>query len=179
MRLLTNALMLLLVLYCNSLHASDNASVEGRLKAAADTTSLDSPGTDPWHWKIDVTVYDSDGKKPKTGTIEAWYADDKMHSVMTLDGASLTTLRVGHDIYRSDPGATNFVPLEAVFMQALDPIPSNVLDPSVKARLVAQKVGNMRLDCIEPTFDLPKANTFAVGAPLSYCFSAGTDNFVV
>ena len=32
-----------------------------RLKAMMDATSLDSAEAGSWHWKMDVTVYDSDG----------------------------------------------------------------------------------------------------------------------
>ena len=103
-------------------------------KTAIDSTSLESPDIRPWHWKMDVTLYDVDGKNPQAGGIEVWYADGNMRSVLTLDGTQLTTLRLGDHLYRSDGDAEKFLPLEIVFMQALNPIPDGILNASVKLK---------------------------------------------
>ena len=59
-----------------------------------DSTSLDSADAGSWHWKMDLTVYDFNGRNPRAGSIEAWRSDRNMRTVMTLEGAQLTTLRV-------------------------------------------------------------------------------------
>jgi hypothetical protein len=173
---------LLLLLLCNGVANAQSkpaSSTSDKLKAAIEVTSLQAPGIRPWHWKMDVTLYDADGKNPKSGSFEAWYADGKMRSLLTLDGAQLTTLRLGDQLYRSDGDVEKFVPLEIVFMQALNPIPDGFLDPSVKLKLSSPKIGKVPLNCIEASFTLPEANTFTTDGPLSYCFMAGTDQFVI
>jgi TonB family protein len=182
MRLQAAAPVLALLLSCQSVavaQSNTTGTAADKLRIALDNNSLQSPGIRPWHWKMDVTLYDADGKNPKPGSIEAWYAEGKMRSVLTLDGVQLTTLRLGDQLYRSEGDAEKFVPLEIVFMQALNPIPDGFLDPSVKLKLSSSKSAKIALDCVQPSFTLPQADTFSTDSPLSYCFLAGTDHFVV
>ena len=55
-------------------HGADKSKeIADRLKAVADVSSLDVPaGVQPWHWKMDVTLWDVDGKNPQQAGIEVW-----------------------------------------------------------------------------------------------------------
>jgi TonB family protein len=82
-------------------------------------------------------------------------------------------------LYRSDGDAEKFLPLEIVFMHALNPIPDGLIDTSVKLKLASLKSGNLKLDCVQPSFTLPEADTFTTEPLLSYCFLTGTDQFAI
>ncbi|HEY2860450.1 MAG TPA: hypothetical protein VGJ21_18670 [Terracidiphilus sp.] len=146
-----------------------------------DSTSLDSADAGSWHWKMDLAVYDFNGRNPRAGSIEVWRSDRNTRTVMTLEGAQLTTLRVGDKLYRSDGDGNKFLPLEAAFMQVLDPIPNSLLDPSVRLKLVERKLGKTKVDCVQPTLQMPELETYdnATGDRLDFCAIGGTDHFVV
>jgi hypothetical protein len=156
-----------------------SAQAAEKLKSVIELTTLDVPGIRPWHWKMDVTLYDADGKKPQTGNIEAWFSDGAMRTTFTLGDDKMTTLRLGDNLYRTDADPAKFIPLEIVFMNALRPVPSELLDPGISLKFLVQSVGKSRLDCVQPSFTLPKANTFIEDTPLSYCLEQGTDHFLV
>jgi TonB family protein len=173
------AFLILTVWTCSvtSLHGQA-ADPSVKLKAMMDATALDSDGVGPWHWKMDVMAYDSSGSNPKAGSIEVWRAGGNMRTVMTLDRTEITTLRVGNELYRSDGDAKKVQPLEAVFMQVLNPIPGELLDPAVKLKFVQRKAGKAKLDCIETTIKTPDANTFAPERPVAFCALPDTSHFV-
>src|SRR6185312_11319903 len=77
------------------LHAADKAQLAARLKSAAEYTSLDSSGLRPWHMALDITLYDIDGKNPKSATAEIWAADGNMKMVESVAGVQITSLRNG------------------------------------------------------------------------------------
>lgn len=120
------------------------------LKSMIAATSLDSADAGSWHWKMDVTVYDFNGKNPEVGSIEAWRAGRNMRTLMTLSGGQLTTLRVENELYRSDGDSEKFSPLEAAFMQVLNPIPNNLLDPSVKFKRTKRNAGSRNWTAFRP-----------------------------
>ena len=150
-----------------------------KLQALLDATALDSKEAGSWHWKMDVTVYDVEGKNPKTGNIEVWRSNEGMRTVMNLEGAELTTLRIAGKLYRSAGDPEKFIPLDSAFMQVLNPIPSGLVDPSIKLKLNQRKKGQIKLDCVQPTFKMPDADTFSMDSPISFCSLADTDHFVV
>jgi hypothetical protein len=155
--------------------AADPAAL---LKSMIEATSLDSADAGSWHWKMDVTVYDFNGKNPVPGSIEVWRSDGNMRTVMTAAAAQQTTLRVGNKLYRSGDDSPNFSRLEAAFMQVLNPIPNEFLDPSLKLKLVGQKAGKTKLNCVEPTLGKPGTAMLDASARLDFCAMDGTDGFV-
>lgn len=177
MRTPSLALLMSVVLGCCSLVAvGESADPAARLKAMMEETALDSPEAGSWHWKIEATVYDFDGKNPKPGSIEIWHSGRNMRTVMALDGEQLTTLRAENRLYRSSGDPLKFSTLEAAFIQLLNPIPSNVAMPSVKLRMAQRKLRKDKLDCVQPTFSMPDIPTYNTDFRLEFC--ALNDHFV-
>ncbi len=142
-------------------------------------STLDGAVVRPWHWKMDVTLYDADGKNPQDGSIEAWYADGNMRTSMTLGTDHLTVLRVGDALYGDNEISEAFIPLQIALMEVTHPIPDTLLSSEVTLKLADRKVGQAKLSCVEPVFILPQANTFTMDTRLSYCRMEDTSQFVV
>src|SRR5258708_6585869 len=104
MRLRSTSLYLALaILLAPWLHASDNSQqLRDRLKAAADLSALEGHNLHPWHWKLDISVFDKDGKNPAPGSLEMWFSDGKMLSVASLGADRVTYLRIGDTLYGTD-----------------------------------------------------------------------------
>ena len=66
-------------------------------------------------------------------------------------------------------------------MQVLDPIPNGLLDPSVKLKQVERKLGKTKVDCVQPTLQMPEWENYVAdqtGDRLDFCAIGGTDHFV-
>jgi len=167
---------------CASLvsHAADKSSVAATaaLQSMMQSSSLDVPGVLPWHWKMDVILYDADGKTQQNANLEVWYADGNMRTSMTLGADHLTLLRVGDALYGDNDISDAFVPLQIALMEATHPIPDTLVSSTVNLKLTARKVGQIKLNCVEPVFVLPEANTFTMDAQLSFCRTDDTSQFV-
>ncbi|MES2392198.1 MAG: hypothetical protein V4555_11195 [Acidobacteriota bacterium] len=160
-----------LVCLLSPAHAADRSQqLAERLKAAVAASTLD-PSLGPWHWKLDVTLYDAKGQNPQQGTIEVWASPNGMRTVETLGATTIATLRVGNQLFRTPGDDTAILPLDLLLQQALKPIPDAVYQPKVRLKLVARKAGQQTLDCIEPTLVDPDAALVYSGTGLSYCLA--------
>src|ERR1700761_3213470 len=79
---------------------------QDRLLAAATRSQLDEPGLKPWHLRLDVTLYDSNGSNPVVGTIERWTAENGNRTTLTFGDATSTVLNDGDKFYTSHSGTT-------------------------------------------------------------------------
>jgi len=148
------------------LHAADKSQeLRDRLKAAADLASLDEIGLKPWHWKLDVTVFDLDGKNPKTGSLEMWFGDGNMRTVASLGSAEITTLRIGNNLYRTAGDEKH-------------PVPDEVFQPASAEKLIRQNAGKIKLDCVAPTLVRQTNGVVAMGQLFSFCLEQNTPRLV-
>lgn len=162
-------------------HGADKSKeIADRLKAVADVSSLDVPaGVQPWHWKMDVTLWDVDGKNPQQAGIEVWSAGDEMRTVESLGSAQITTIRSGSQLFRTDGYSPAFAQLELLIQQAVHPIPEEILQPSTKLKVHKEKFGTIALDCIDPTLPAPHTDVVSTSKPLTYCVKKDTNTLLV
>ena len=162
------------------LHAADKSQeLRDRLKAASELTALDGAALHPWHWKLDVTVFDTDGKNPKTGSLEMWFSDGNMRTVASLGSAEITTLRIGNDLYRTDGNEKDISEITFAQMQVLHPVPDEVFQPGVAVKLTRETGGKTKLDCIAPTLVRPTNDVVSVGRQFSFCLEQDTPRLLV
>jgi TonB family protein len=168
------------VLATTFLQAADKSQeLRDRLKAAADLASLDGSGLRPWHWKLDVTVFDTDGKNPKTGSLEMWFSDGNMRTVASLGSAEITTLRIGNNLFRTPGDEKDISAIGFLQMQLLHPIPDEVFQPATGVKLVREAGGKTKLDCIAPTVLRQTNDVIAVDQQFSFCFEPDTPRLMV
>jgi hypothetical protein len=162
------------------LHAADKSQeLRDRLKAASELSALDGPGLQPWHWKLDITVFDTDGKNPKPGSLEIWSSDGNMRTVASLGSAEITTLRIGNSLYRTAGNEKDVAEISFLEMQVLRPVPDEVFQPAVAVKLNREAGGKVKLDCIAPTLVRPTNDVVSVGQQFSFCMEHDAPRLVV
>src|SRR5579871_1616392 len=126
--------------------ADKSAELRGRLKAAAQLTAMDSAGLAPWHWKLDVSLSDSNGAKPSVGSLEMWSSGGNMLMRYSLRGEQMTVLRTGDKLYRT-PGDVKQLPVAAFLeMQLVHPIPDQVFAAGVTEKMTTQRSGALEVE---------------------------------
>src|SRR5215469_920650 len=161
-----------------TLHAADKVQLAAHLKSAAEYSSLDSVGLQPWHMALDITLFDTDGKNPKPATVELWAANANMKMVESVGNSQVTTLRNNDKLLRTSAQAPEFVQLESLIEQILHPIPVEFLQPGVKLNEDKLTLAKTPLDCIEPTFPSASSTTL-ITHPLSFCVIRDTDSLAI
>jgi Gram-negative bacterial TonB protein C-terminal len=168
------------VLFASPLLAADDAQpLLDRLKSAADLTALDGSGLRPWHWKLDVTVFDKDGKNPKAGSLEIWFSGGNLRTVASLGSKQITSLRIGSNLYRTSGDEKDLAAVRLIEMQVLHPIPDEVIQPSTAVKLVEESVAAIKLDCMVPTVAQQSSDAIPGVQPISFCFEQGTAKMLV
>jgi hypothetical protein len=149
-----------------------------RLREASQHSALDASNLQPWHWKLNLTIYDLDGKNPRTGSLEIWSAQGNMKSVQTLQTSQSTALKIGDKLYLTprDPQEKDFATADFIEMQLLDPIPEEVFQPSVSENSSQAKAGQEKFDCIAPAVVKPNSEVIYTGKSLTFCLQANTPN---
>jgi hypothetical protein len=74
--------------------AETPAEIGARLKSAAERDSLANVESRPWHLKLDVTLYDEEGKNPQSGTIEVWRSGENRRIVYEFGDKRYTRLEL-------------------------------------------------------------------------------------
>jgi TonB family protein len=168
------------ILPATLLHAADKSQeLRDRLKAASELTELDGSGLQPWHWKLDVTVFDADGKNPKAGSLEMWFSEGNMRTVASLGSFQITTLRVGNNLYRTSGNEKDIAEVSFLQVQLLRPVPDEVFQPSVEVKLTRETAGKTKLDCIAPTLVRPTNDVVSVGQQFSFCVEQDSPRLLV
>ena len=140
------ALVLLLVAAIAKLNAQSPDLV--RFRAASDNTSLDTPGSLPWHLKLEVTLTPGTAVA-LTGTVEEWWTDPTHFRIdFDLPAYKATHAQAGDQTYRT-PGAES-APylLRSLLDQTVHPIDLPA-DLGASHAVMARKLfGKTTLDCM-------------------------------
>lgn len=142
---------------------------EDRLLAAAAHAQLDAPGLPPWHLKLDVTVYDSRGDNPISGTIERWNSAHGDRTVYTFGDAKRALLNDGDQHYTSHSGPEVPALVDGVLETVLRPGPSESEIKGSNPEAEKEYFGKVQLDCVmlsEPTLS---KGPIALGLFPTYC----------
>jgi hypothetical protein len=162
------------------LHAADNSQeLRNRLKSGAELSALDSHDIQPWHWKLDLTVFDKDGKNPTDGSLEMWFSGGNMLTVSSLGTDQMTVLRTGDTLYRTDGNANALASADFIQMQLLHPVPDEVYQPATTYKLSQEKAGQEKIDCIAPTLLKNTSSVVDIGRQFSFCFERNTPRLLM
>jgi TonB family protein len=165
--------MLLVLSSCAALcQATDPAA---RIAAAAARSSLSAVDARPWHLKLDVTLFDKDGKNPTDGTIEVWQQGANSKEVFTFGDSTTTRLQVGDHTYRSSTGPD--IPYRAtqVVDHILRPGPSEYEIAHSKPEQRAQLFGKLTYDCIMLSEPIKGVASTPFGLFPTYCLEPGKE----
>ncbi|GAC1423881.1 MAG: hypothetical protein NVSMB62_20540 [Acidobacteriaceae bacterium] len=167
------------MLLVTSAHAADNQQQNrDRLKAAAEVSSLDGKDVKPWHWLMETTAFDKDGKNETHGSIEMWFSDGAMRTTVKRGTEEVTALRTGDQLYLTNGDEKNLFAAMFLQMEALRPIIDPVFQPSVPVALFRTDAGSVKLDCFAPTLVKPNKDAGVTGQPFSYCLLRDKDQLV-
>jgi TonB family protein len=146
---------------------------QDRLLAAAEHSRLDSPGLKPWHLKLDVTLYDENGKNPIAGTIERWNAGNGSRTIFTFGDAKRTVLNDGDKFYAAHTGLEVPALADGVLEAILNPGPSNHEVESSTPELQTENFGKVKLDCLMLSESIRHEGKIALGLFPTYCMDPG------
>lgn len=144
-------------------------SPKDRLVTAATHAQLDAPGLQPWHLKLEVTLYDLHGNNPVTGTIERWNADNGNRTVFTFGDSTRTTLNDGDAYYVSHSGPTVPSLADSVLDEVLRPGPSDQEITTSSPEDEKQNFGKVQLDCVMLSESRLTKGPIAIGLFPTYC----------
>ena len=130
------------------LASAQDADPGARLERIAALTSLNTIDQKPWHLKLDVTVFDNEGKNPKEGTIEVWRSGEDSREVEIFGESTETRLKRGGDVYWSSVGPAISYRVSEILEQILHPGPTDDDISSSTPILRKVKFGKVPLDCI-------------------------------
>ncbi|MDP9037958.1 MAG: hypothetical protein M3O02_01630 [Acidobacteriota bacterium] len=137
------------VLLFASAYAADNQlQNRDRLKSAAEISSLDGKDLKPWHWLIELTLFDKDGKNQTDGSMEMWFSGGTMRTTVKRGTEEVTALRTGDTLYLTNGNEKNLFAAMFLQMEAIHPIIDAVSQPAVPVSLSRQNVGSLKLDCL-------------------------------
>jgi hypothetical protein len=161
-------------------HAADNSpQLRDRLKAAAALSSLDDPTLKPWHWQLDVTLFDNDGKNPSTGALEIWSSGDNMLMRYSLRSEQMTVLRVGEKLYRTPGNLKQLANAVFLQLQLIHPIPDQTFAATVTEKFTTEKIGKANVDSIAPILVKPTNESVLIGRPFSLFLEPGSPRLLI
>ena len=153
--------------------ASQAENSADRLLTAATLAQLDAPSLKPWHLKLDVTLYDSNGNNPVAGTIERWNADNGNRTIFTFGDATPTVLNDGDKFYVSHSGHEVPALADSVLDAILRPGPSQQDIKASSPHMTSENFGKVKLDCIMLTEDMAHKGLIPTGLFPTYCVDQG------
>ncbi|MGA7157054.1 MAG: energy transducer TonB [Acidobacteriaceae bacterium] len=148
------------------------ADTSARVAAAARRNSLNLVEQRPWHLKLDVTVFDAEGKHPSEGTIEVWRSGADQRVLTTFGDSSRFTTRHNGEFYMRSSGPEVPVEADLVLQQVLDPGPGPSDIGGSTPELRIQKFGKTKLDCIMLTQPTKGLKDIPLGLYPTYCLDA-------
>lgn len=151
--------------------AQDPAIVD-RLTKAASTNALDTIDAQPWHLKLDVSLFDDKGKVSRTGTIEVWQSVKDRRAVYTFGASTLTEITNSTGTYRStaDPSFPLYAP--KVLKTILHPGPTLAQINHTTLTIQKHDFGKVALDCITTLPPVKDASSKPFGFFSTYCLDA-------
>lgn len=153
--------------------ASHAENPRDRLLMAATQAQLDAPSLKPWHLKLDVTVYDSNGANPVVGTIERWNAGNGNRTTFTFGDATRTVLNEGDKFYLSHSGPEVPALADSALDSVLRPGPAEHDIQGSSPYMTSENFGKVKLDCIMLTEDMPHKGLIPTGLFPTYCLDPG------
>lgn len=156
--------------------AQDVTALQARLRAVAESSSLNTAGLMPWHLKLAVQVYDSTGKPSETGTIEEWWSQPDTYRVTyNFPSSNWTRVHTPAGFFYPSEGTSPPFLVDTLLRQVVDPIPDDVEVAGNVPDNRKQTIGGVVYDCI--MLDQPIKNVAypPLGLFPTYCLDHAHD----
>ena len=160
--------------------APDQAALLERMHRVIAQTSLDAPGTKPWHLKLTIQLNENDGAAAEKGTVEEWWASPKQYRrSYNFPSYAGTMLMNGGERYVSDgPGSQPYL-ADYLLQQVIHPMPSAAEIDLAHLDLRKETFGKNDFDCV--MLDQPIKNVAypPFGLFPTYCLDRDKDELRV
>lgn len=134
-----------------------------------DATELDRKGAQPFHLKMDVQIYDMNGKPSHTGTIEEWWVSPNEYRIETNSGSLHSVTATGQTNVPAQPNRDSYL-LTQLWEKAIRPLAG--LHPRGAPAESKQTLGSAQLDCFTMS-PLAVSNFDPTQPPPTYCTDPG------
>jgi TonB family protein len=156
------------------LYGEDTAVLAERLRLAGELTSLDAASVRPWHLKLDVQLFDENGKPSEQGTVEEWWASPSLYRVVfTSPSHTGTELRNGDGYYRTAGGGTGGYQLDLMRRQVVHPMPPEDETRTGKLEVKTESFGKVKLECVMVGEEIRGVSYMPYGLFPMYCMDPG------
>ena len=155
----------------------DQAPLRERLEQATERTSLDTPGTHPWHMRLSVTRSTPDGAITAQDTVEEWWAAPTMwRMISSTPAGEVTELRNNEGFFRTKDSKASDPLLRMLVRQVVHPMPPTQEVEMAQLELRTRPAGNQQLDCVTLGRPATPGSNFPFGVWPTYCFEPGQAN---
>ncbi len=145
-----SALFTLLLILVPAYASSDNATqYVARMAGASELTSLDTPGSQNWHLKLAISLFDNKGDPQEQGTVEEWWAAQDKYKIVYQTAAYTTTELHNEQGFFHNPQARGRPSLVTELLeQVVHPLPKQDDVSNSQPELRTQDFGKASLECI-------------------------------
>lgn len=149
------------------------------MRQGAEASSLDVPGTRPWHLKLSVTQNPDDLAQRQETTVEEWWAGPNLwRRVYTTPTGSVTSLHTEGGMFRSKGKEPLPPSIGLLLEQIVHPLPATDALEKLQLESRPETLLGIAMDCISATRlpdavpGRPVAHSFSPAASV-YCFQGG------
>jgi TonB family protein len=172
---LSSLAIFLFVLLCAPSTSAQTLTPAERIRAASSQSGIGNVTDRPWHLKLDVIVFDDQGKNPRQGTVEVWSAEGDRRTSFQFGDSTATRLAVSSKIYRTSTGGQIPFRAEEFLNRVMRPGPSAEEIDDSHPEVRKQSFGKAKLDCVMLSQPIPKLQTAPLGLFPTYCLTPDTD----
>jgi len=149
-----------------------------RIDAVIKSTGIADLADQPWHLKLEVTLFDEKGANPQVGTIEMWHAGDDRRTIYSFEETTRTDIRSGGKFYHSVNGALPYF-ASTVLEHTLHPGPITEDLDHAKPELQHKSLGGRAFDCIMLTHPVVDGAPVPLGLFPTFCLQHDTNDLRV
>jgi hypothetical protein len=156
--------------------AQNKPELLARMHRVTSGSSLDLPGTKPWHLKATIQLNDVQGEPVEKGTVERWWASpDQYKTTYTFPSFNATDVKTPGGFYRTAGSGSAPYMVDYLLGQLSHPMPSDEeIDKSV-LDLRKESFGKNEFDCVMLTQPIPRLAFAPFGLFPTYCLDHDKD----
>lgn len=130
----------------------EQSEIAQRVRSLVEANSIDLSGRSPFHIKISFDLYDLDGQRKETGSIDDWWVGPKT-SKIAITGPSLDAISPGSEA----PFNRETYLAQQLLRSIVRPIGNQFTQPRLALNLMSRTDGATRLDCValQPSVSKP------------------------
>jgi TonB family protein len=124
--------------------SAQTADARQELQSLSMATSLDREGLDPWHLRMSFDLYDLNGKKQESGTIEEWWASSKSHRIVISSPSYTETFPSQH----GQPNTRGVYLVNLLLRQVTHPVDNYARYKDLSIESEKKSFGKVKLVCL-------------------------------